>query len=80
MQSLPVPGYETKRDTLVLESYMKGFVITGSSRGIGLGLAESFLRLGAGVTLNGRSFEALAATAERLRSEYGTERVLRCGT
>ncbi len=34
---------------------MKSVVITGSTRGIGYGLAEEFLRRGCAVTINGRS-------------------------
>ena len=41
-------------------------VITGSSRGIGLGLASEFLRLGHQVVINGRSEEVLSRTVSEL--------------
>jgi 3-oxoacyl-[acyl-carrier protein] reductase len=41
-------------------------LVTGGSRGIGLGLAEGFLRAGAAVAISGRSPHALAEAAQRL--------------
>lgn len=54
---------------------MKSVVITGSSRGLGYALAESFLREGCAVTLNGRSVDRLDQAASRLRATYGVDRV-----
>lgn len=52
---------------------MKSVVITGSTRGIGRGLAENFLVRGCGVVVSGRSQESvdstLAALAEHADSE-----------
>lgn len=48
----------------------KNIVITGSSRGIGLGLAEAFLQLGCSVTVSGRSRDSTVAAVERLARDY----------
>jgi short-subunit dehydrogenase len=47
----------------------KTVVITGSSRGIGLGLAREFLRRGHQVILNGRNEEVLNRALDELKSE-----------
>ena len=51
-------------------------LITGASHGIGLAIAESFLREGARVALLARSAGPLAEVAERLTAEHGPDRVL----
>ncbi|HVX82027.1 MAG TPA: SDR family oxidoreductase [Devosiaceae bacterium] len=43
-------------------------MVTGSSRGIGFGIAEALAGAGAEIILNGRNVEALGAAAERLAS------------
>ncbi len=45
---------------------MKNVVITGSTRGIGLAMAEEFLRVGCAVTLSGRHETVPEATRNRL--------------
>ena len=55
---------------------MKIVVITGSTRGIGYGLADAFLELGCAVTLSGRSIERVEAAVNQLAGKYGAERVL----
>lgn len=55
---------------------MKTILITGSSRGIGYGLAENFCRLGHRVVLNGRSEATLAAAQETLTKTYPQAQVL----
>jgi short-subunit dehydrogenase len=52
-------------------------VITGSTRGIGLGLARQFLARGHAVMISGRDNAAVTTTVERLSSEYPDVRV--CG-
>lgn len=54
---------------------MKTIVITGSTRGIGLGLANEFLIRGNQVIINGRSEDSVKNAVEELSSKYGPERV-----
>ncbi len=49
---------------------MKTIVITGSSRGIGFGLAENFLRQGQQVILNGRNPDSLDMALETLAKDF----------
>ncbi len=53
----------------------KIIVITGSTRGIGYGLAEAFLSFGCTVTVSGRGEEAVEKTVASLRSEHAAERI-----
>jgi len=48
----------------------KNIVITGSTRGIGYGLAQAFLQLGCAVTVSGRSRESTAAAVDQLAARY----------
>lgn len=50
--------------------------VAGSTRGIGLGIAEGFLREGARVAISGRDEKPLNETVARLGQEFGTDRVL----
>ncbi len=50
-------------------------IITGSTRGIGYGLAEAFLSRGCSVTVSGRSNETVDKAVAGLGSRYGAERV-----
>jgi len=54
----------------------KIIVITGSTRGIGFGLADSFLALGCTVVINGRQPQAVELAIAKLSSQYGVERIL----
>ena len=54
---------------------MKVAVITGSTRGIGLGLAVEFLKRGCPVVISGRSKDKLAKEVERLGERYGSDKV-----
>ena len=54
---------------------MKNVVITGSTRGIGYGLAQSFLAQGCGVMVSGRSQAGGDAALESLRGEFPDARV-----
>ncbi len=53
----------------------KNVVITGSTRGIGYGLANAFLQLGCQVVLSGRGEEATASAVEQLSRKFGAGRV-----
>ena len=55
---------------------MKTIVITGSTRGIGLGLAEEFLKRGHQVVISGRKQADADQVASELSSQYPGERIL----
>lgn len=55
----------------------KRVVITGSTRGIGRGIAEAMLAQGARVAISARNGEQVAALVAELVQQYGTENV--CG-
>ena len=59
-----------------LELRDKRVLITGSSSGLGLGIAEGFLAEKARVILTGRSAPPLAAATQKLQISYGKDRVL----
>lgn len=52
---------------------MKSIVITGSTSGIGYGLADSFLSLGCSVTISGRSEEKVQSAVNGLIEKYDAE-------
>ena len=54
---------------------MKSVVITGSTRGIGRGLAENFLEKGCAVVISGRKQADVDAQVETLAARHGAERV-----
>lgn len=56
---------------------MRHVVITGSTRGIGYGLADAFLARGCSVTISGRSQPAVDAAVAALAARHSTGRV--CG-
>jgi 3-oxoacyl-[acyl-carrier protein] reductase len=51
-------------------------LVTGSSRGIGKGIAEKFLEAGARTVITGRNPNALLETREELAQRFGPEKVL----
>ncbi|MFC2108029.1 SDR family NAD(P)-dependent oxidoreductase [Candidatus Bipolaricaulota bacterium] len=55
---------------------MKTVVITGSTRGIGAGLAREFLALGCRVVVSGRTQETVDLVCATLAKTYGTDRVV----
>ena len=54
----------------------KVVVITGSTRGIGYGLAESFLQLGCSIIVSGRSREFTEQAVSKLSVRYDKEHIL----
>ena len=54
---------------------MKTVVVTGSTKGIGRGLAEEFLKRGCNVVVCSRSDDAVGETVAALGAAYGAERV-----
>lgn len=58
------------------ESALKVVVITGSTQGIGYGLADAFLERGCAVVVSGRTAEKVDAAVERLSAQFGRERVI----
>jgi len=55
---------------------MKCVVITGSTKGIGYGLAEAFLQRDCYVVISSRDNEDVQEVAQKLAAGYGKERVL----
>ena len=55
---------------------MKSIVITGSTRGIGYGLADAFLDLGCAVTVSGRTAAAVEEAVAALSAKHPPEKVL----
>lgn len=55
---------------------IKNIVITGSSRGIGYGLAEAFLQLGCAVTVSGRGETSTDRAVRQLSGKYERDRLL----
>ena len=58
-----------------LRNKMKNIVITGSTSGIGYGLADSFLALGCSVMLSGRSQENLDNALKSLAASHDPSRI-----
>jgi len=56
----------------------KHVLITGSSRGIGLAIAESFLQEDAKTCLVSRGSNALFESEKKLQDTYGLESVFAC--
>jgi NAD(P)-dependent dehydrogenase (short-subunit alcohol dehydrogenase family) len=54
---------------------MKSVVITGSTRGIGYGLADAFLNLGCRVVVNGRSPASVNQAVEKLSAKHDADRL-----
>lgn len=54
---------------------MKTIVVTGSTRGIGLGLAENFLKRDCRVVVSGRKQEDVDRVVSQLGAQFGAERV-----
>jgi NAD(P)-dependent dehydrogenase (short-subunit alcohol dehydrogenase family) len=54
---------------------MKRIVITGSTRGIGFGLADAFLGRGCAVTVSGRTQASVDTAVQRLAAMHGEEKV-----
>ena len=52
------------------EEIMKTIVITGSTKGIGLGLAEAFLKRGCGVVISGRQQADVDKVLQRLQKNF----------
>lgn len=57
-------------------TFDKVVVVTGSTRGIGLGLADAFLARDCAVVVNGRSPESVEGAVAHLASKYDRERIL----
>jgi short-subunit dehydrogenase len=60
----------------IKENTMKSVVITGSTKGIGLGLAKEFLKRGCSVAMSGRSRDKLAQEVKNLAEAFGADKVI----
>jgi len=58
----------------------KHVLITGSSKGIGLAIAEAFLKEGAKVCINSRNSNELSAVHNLLKEKYGPEKIIKFST
>jgi short-subunit dehydrogenase len=58
------------------ENTMKSVVITGSTRGIGLGLAKEFLKRECSVVISSRSTDKLNQEVKNLREAFGKDKVI----
>lgn len=54
---------------------MKSVVITGSTKGIGLGLAKEFLKRECSVLLSGRNKDRLEQEVRKLKGQFGSDKV-----
>jgi NAD(P)-dependent dehydrogenase (short-subunit alcohol dehydrogenase family) len=54
---------------------MKTVVVTGSTRGIGRGLAENFLKRGCKVCITGRSQDAVDKVVAELAAQFGADNI-----
>ena len=54
---------------------MKTVIITGSTRGLGYGLADSFLSHGCGVIISGRTDDGVAKALDELSKKHAIERM-----
>ena len=57
---------------------MKSIVITGSTQGIGYGLADSFLVLGCKVAVSGRAPDRVAMATAALTARHGPDAIFGC--
>jgi len=55
---------------------MKTIIITGSTRGIGFGLAEQFLKLGQRVVISGRRQESIDRAVNKLSGDFPMDNIL----
>jgi len=62
--------------TQLEEGIMKTVVITGSTRGIGFGLAKEFLASGCAVVVSGRSQDGVDASVASLKTEFPDAKIL----
>lgn len=54
---------------------MKHIIITGSTRGIGYGLAKAFLDLGCSITISGREQSHVNEVVKKLAADFSPERI-----
>lgn len=60
---------------MIIDLQRKTALVTGSTEGIGFGIARSLAKAGAGVFLNGRTAGKVDAAVDRLNGELGAKRV-----
>ena len=55
---------------------MKTIIVTGSTRGIGYGLAKNFLERGAQIVISGRSQESIDQACQSLKEDFSGDQIL----
>ena len=54
----------------------KTIIVTGSTRGIGYAIAESFLTEGSNVVINGRNIDKLKSAETLFLNQFGENKIL----
>ena len=57
---------------------MKTVIITGSTKGIGLGLAKEFLKRDCSVVISSRSRDKLKQVVQNLKETFGSNSLMGC--
>jgi NAD(P)-dependent dehydrogenase (short-subunit alcohol dehydrogenase family)/predicted MFS family arabinose efflux permease len=63
------------KNKIKLENDMKTIVITGSTRGIGYGLANEFLKRGCKVVISGRTMDSVESAVKTLSAKHNADNI-----
>jgi len=70
-----LPGENYHKKEIAAEEMTKKIVITGSSRGIGFGLAQAFLEKNCAVSVSGKSKASTNIATEQLREKFSSDKI-----